>query len=176
MKTIYTFNKKDKGYIGDAFEMEIKRALGFKDCDSISTAGKTDIKYGKYYEVKQNGGVMKYHDSTKMFVGSSRVIYATHVSYTVVAETEETISLTVDLTTTDMFVLDKKAFIKFLTTTEGFCKENKQRNEINIQTMYNYKKDAYHGRKGKILEAWADENKLFDDDIIEQILDGCYAN
>jgi hypothetical protein len=40
--------------------------------------------------------------------------------------------------------------------------------------MYNYKKAAYHGKKGRTLEAWMEENRLFEDSIIDDILDGFY--
>lgn len=175
MKT-YTFNKTDKGYIGNAFEMAIKDALHRKHADRLSPAGKSDLRYGKNYDVKQNGTILQYDPDWKMIQGSSRVIYATHVAYTVVAETETTISIQIQLDETDMFCLDRKQFLEFLLSEKGFCKYNAERGQINIQTMWNYKKNAYHGKKGKVLEAWMEANRLMEDTIVEDILDGYYAS
>lgn len=175
MKT-YTFNKTDKGYIGNAFEMAIKDALHSKNADRVSPAGKTDLRYGKYYDIKQNGTVLQYDAESGMIHGSSRVIYATHVAHTVVAETETTISIQIRLDETDMFCLDKKTFLNYLLSEKGFCKYNAERGQVNIQTLYNYKKDAYHGKKGKTLEAWMELNRLVEDSIVEDILDGYYAS
>lgn len=175
MKT-YTFNKTDKGYIGNAFEMAIKDALHRKHSDRLSPAGKSDLRYGKNYDVKQNGTVLQYDPDWKMIQGSSRVIYATHVAHTVVAETETTISIQIQLDETDMFCLDRKQFLEFLLSEKGFCKYNAERGQINIQTMWNYKKNAYHGKKGKVLEAWMEANRLMEDTIMEDILDGYYAS
>lgn len=176
MTPIYTFNRTDKGYIGKAFEMAVKEALNRRNADRVSAQGVTDFRYGKYYDVKQNGTVLQYHPGERMIKGSSRVIYATHVAYTVEAETAETISISIDLGNTDMYCLDRADFLGFLLTEKGYCKVNEIRGELNIQTMWNYKKNAWHGAKGKRLEAWMDANRLMDDSIVEDILDGFYAS
>jgi hypothetical protein len=97
------------------------------------------------------------------------VIYATHIDYTVVYETAETISITVDLGNTQMFVLDKAEFIEYLASVNKI-KLNPSRGTANIQTAYNYKKDGYHGKWGKVFEEWAFEHEI-DDDIISDILE-----
>lgn len=175
MKT-YTFNKTDKGYIGNAFEMAIKDALRCKHSDRVMPAGQTDLRYGKHYDIKQNGTVLQYDPDWGMVRGSTRIIYATHVAHTVVAETDTTISIQIRLDETDMFCLDRKQFLDFLLSEKGYCKYNAERGQINIQTMYNYKKGAYHGKKGKTLEAWMAINRLMEDSIVEDILDGYYAS
>ncbi len=175
--TIYTFDKKNKGYIGDAFEMAVKEALNRRNADSVSSQGKSDFRYrNKNYDTKQNGSVLQYHPGERMIKGSNRVVYATHVAYTVEAETAETISISIDLGNTDMYCLDRADFLGFLLTEKGFCKVNEARGQLNVQTFWNYTKNAWHGAKGKRLEAWMDANRLMDDSIVEDILDGFYAS
>ena len=171
MKT-YTFDKTDSGIYGKAFEMAIKDALKRKNADKVSPCGTADFRYNRHnYDTKQNGSVVRYNPSSQYIKGSSRVIYATHISYTVVAETAETITISIDLANTDMYVLDRYDFIEFLLSING-VKVNASRGTANIQTSYNYKKDAYHGRLGHKIEEWAYENENDDDDIIGAILEG----
>ena len=166
----YTFNTTDKGYIGKAFEMAIKEALNRKNADKVSAQGKSDFRFNRLnYEVKQNGSCIQYRPNARYISGSSRVIYATHIAYSVVAEDADTITIRVDLANTDMYVVDRNAFVEFLLTHKGAVKVNKERETVNIQTVYNYKRNAYHGKLGKAIEAWAFENDLCDD-IIGEIL------
>lgn len=167
----YTFKKIDKGIYGKAFEMAIKDALNRKNADSVSPCGTADFRWNsKNYDAKQNGSCVRYTNGGRYIKGSSRVVYATHIAYTITGETADEISLTVDLANTDMFVLDRKDFIEFLLSI-GAVKVNTARGQANIQTSYNYKKDAYHGRLGHKIEEWAYENEI-DDDIIGAILEG----
>lgn len=169
--TIYTFDKKDNGYLGKAFEMEVKRVLNRKNADRVSPSGTADFRFDKRnYEVKQNGSCVRYSDSTKYIKGSNRVLYATHISYTIIAETDTTISFTIDLLDTQMYILDRAEFLAFLDTI-GCIKFNASRGTANIQTVYNYKKAAYHGRKGRYIEEWAVDHEI-DDDIIDRIFEG----
>lgn len=166
----YTFNKTDKGYIGKAFEMAVKSALNRRNADKVSAQGKSDFRFCRInYEVKQNGSCIQYRPNARYISGSSRVIYSTHIAYSVVAEDADTITIAVDLGNTDMYVVDRNAFVEFLLTHKGAVKVNKERETVNIQTVYNYKKNAYHGKLGKVIEEWARENDL-DDDIIGEIL------
>lgn len=165
----YTFNITDTGYIGKAFEMAVKDALERRNANRVSAQGVTDLRYGKFYDVKQNGTVLQYNPGERMIKGSSRVIYATHVAYEVVAQTAETISIAVDLGNTNMYCLDRATFLDFLLTEKGYCKVNESRGTVNIQTVWNYKKNAWHGAKGKHLEAWMAKNQLKDDPIVEVI-------
>lgn len=166
---IYTFNKTDSGIQGKAFEMAIKEALKRKNANSVSPCGCADFRYNhKNYDAKQNGTVIKYSSHKQYVKGSNRVVYATHIDYTVVSETAETISITVDLANTQMFVLDKAEFVAYLASVNKI-KLNDSRGTANVQTAYNYKKDNYHGKWGKVFEQWAFEHEL-DDDIIGDIL------
>lgn len=171
-KKIYTFKKGDKGIIGKAFEMEVRRALGRKNANKVLPAGMSDLKYhSKNYDTKSNGSVIKY-DSHRQYVrGSNRVIYATHVAYEVISENAENIAITIDLANTQMYVLDKTEFINYLFSVNK-ARYNQKRNCVNIQTAYNYKKDCYHGKWAIDFERWAFENELQDDDIIGDILAG----
>lgn len=172
-----TFKKTDSGIYGNAFEMAVKFALKRKDYGWLSPTGRCDLRYGKCYDTKQNGSPILYSEHYKTYIkGSSRVIYATHIAYEIVEETEETITIFVDLANTDMWVVDRKDFLNYLLNTPGMAKDNPSRGQVNIQTLYNYKKNAYHGKKGRLMESWLDENQLADDTIIEDILDGFYAS
>lgn len=172
MKTYY-FKKGDKGIIGDAFEMTIKDALRRENADTVSPAGRPDFRYKhKNYDAKQNGSVLKYAEYKTYVRGSNRVVYATHVAHTIV-ETDDCIGVTIDLFGTDMYVVDKHEFINYLQQINA-VKYNSARHQVNVQSLYNYTKNAYHGKKGKMLEDWMEENQLDDDDIIEAILDGAW--
>ena len=167
----YTFDKTDSGIYGKAFEMAIKDALNRKHSDRVSPAGVSDFIYNhKNYDAKQNGTVLRYHQDWGYIRGSNRVIYASHIAYTVVGETANNITISVDLLNTEMFVVDRHEFVNFL-LENGYAKRNESRGTINIQTGYNYKKGAYHGRVGRYIEDWARENEI-DDDIISLIYDG----
>lgn len=167
---IYTFDKKDSGYVGKAFEMAVKNALSRKNADSVSPCGSADFRYNCHnYDTKQNGTVIKYSSHKQYVKGSNRVIYATHIAYTVESETAETISISVDLAETQMFVLDKREFVEYLASINKI-KFNPSRGTANVQTAYNYKKDSYHGKWGKVFEEWAFEHEI-DDDIIGDILE-----
>ena len=172
----YTFEKTDSGIFGKAFEMAIKDALNRKNADSVSPCGVADFRYNRRnYDTKQNGSCVRYAENSRYIKGSNRVIYATHIAYTVTAETDTHITIAVDLSATDMFVVDRQEFITYLLEINA-VKVNASRGTANIQTCYNYKKNAYHGKKGKTLEAWMDDNRLMDDTIIDDILDGFYAS
>lgn len=169
---IFTFDKTDSGIFGKAFEMAVKHALNRKHPDRVSPAGREDFIYNKkHYDIKQNGTVLKYSNFDGYIRGSSRVIYASHIDYTITAETATTISIAVNLAATEMFVVDRKDFLDFL-AENGLMKINASRGTVNVQTGYNYKKAQYHGRAGKRIEAWAKDNEIADDFIITDILDG----
>ena len=170
----YTFNKIDKGIQGKALEMAIKEALNRKNANRVSPCGQSDFRYNsKNYEVKQNGTVLQYHEGEKYIKGSNRVLYTTHVAYAVIEETEEAVTIEVDLLNTEIFVLDRAEFVEYL-IEQGMVKVNAERGQVNIQTCYNYKKDAYHGRTGRRIEEWAREHEI-DDDIVSLIYDGAEA-
>lgn len=167
------------GMFGDCFEMTCKFCLSRNNADYVSASGRADFKRRFNYDTKQNASPILYGDIGKgksaYIYGSSRVIYATHVAYQVVAETAENFEVFIDLANTDMWVVDKKQFVDFLLSAKGMVKDNPTRNQLNIQTIWNYKKNAYHGAKYKVLETWLDENQLPDDSIVEDILEGFYA-
>lgn len=166
----YTFDKTDSGIFGKAFEMAIKDALNRKNPNSVSPCGVADFRYfRRNYDAKQNGSCIRYTPNGSYIKGSNRVLYATHIAHTITAETETHITIEVDLLSTEIFVLDRHEFIEYL-LENGMVKLNASRGTANIQTCYNYKKDAYHGRTGKRIEEWAREHEI-DDDIVSIIYD-----
>lgn len=169
-----TFNAHDDGYVGKAFECALKTLLDRKNADKVSPAGKTDFIYNRHhYEVKQNGGVAQYDMGKKAFSGTPRIIYATHIVNTVTDNGNGTITVTLDLEQTEFFVLDREVFTAYLKSTNSI-KVNASRGTMNIQTMYNYKKNAYHGARGKELEKWARKNAL-QDEILGILFDKIYG-
>lgn len=170
MKYVYTFKNGDKSKQGKGFEMAIKEALSLANARKVSPQGKPDFRYRrKCYDVKQNGTVIKYAGESGYIKGASRVIYATHIAYEVLEVTETHTTIKVNLADTEMFVVDRNAFVKFLKATDGMTKTNKEGTEVNIQTQYSYTKSAYHGKKWKALTEWLYENDI-GDDVIGEIL------
>ena len=169
--TNYTFKITDDGIFGKAFEMAVKEALNRKNPNSVSPCGTADFRYhSKNYDTKQNGSCVRYNPSGLYVKGSNRVIYAVHIAHTVVYQDEKYITLSVDLANTEMYCVDKKAFITFLLSING-VKLNSSRGTANIQTSYNYNQGKYHGKKGHIIEAWCQDNSITDT-VIDDILDG----
>ena len=167
----YIFSTTDSGIIGKAFEMAIKDTLNRKNADRVSPCGSCDFIYNhKRYDTKQNGSCLQYHDGERYIKGSNRVIYATHVAHTMTAIDDNRVAVSVDLGATDFYCVDRNEFVNFLESI-GCIKFNASRGTANIQTVYNYKKDSYHGKKGKAIEEWASENYL-DDEVIDAIFAG----
>ena len=169
----YYYKSTDKGIFGDSFEKAVKRALNRKNADKVSAQGKEDFRFRSiHYEVKQNGTVLKYHGAKNYIMGSSRVIFASHIVADIFADDFDTIGIDIDLSATEFYCVDKKAFLDFLLSQKGFVKYNAARGEYNIQSLYNYKRGVYIGRKGKMIEKWCKENAL-DDDIVDIIKANC---
>lgn len=166
---IYRFKKTDKGYIGKAFEMALKNALKRSHADKVSPCGRADFRWHyKNYDAKQNGTCIRYNPNWGYVRGSNRVIYATHVSFSVVEENETEIAISINLHDTEMYVVDKKEFIEFLESINA-VKYNSSRGTVNVQTCYNYTKNAYHGKKGILIEKWMKENEI-ETEILDAIL------
>lgn len=166
----YTFKRTDNGIIGKAFEMTIKDLLNRRNADKVSPCGTADFIFNhKCYDTKQNGSCIRYNETERYIKGSNRVIYATHIACTITDVDADTVAVAVDLLNTDFYCVDRTEFIKFLEEI-GCIKYNASRGTVNIQTVYNYKKDAYHGKKGRLIEAWASEHWL-DDEAIDAIWD-----
>lgn len=166
--------KFSDGDIGDGFEMITKYLAGVKNWDRVSPAGKPDFAIGsRHYDVKQNGSPIVYGDGIAV-QGSSRVIYAPFVSVTVIEQTDTYRVLQFHFEDTEFFIVDKCAFIKFLRTSEkNLCKDNPTRQQLNIQTVYNYTKNAPHGKKGAYIREWCYENEV-DPELKEKILEAIW--
>ena len=165
----YYYKATDKGIFGDSFEKAVKNALKRKNADKVSAQGKEDFRFRSiHYEVKQNGTVLKYHGAKNYIMGSSRVIFASHIVADVFTDDFGTIGVNVDLQATDFYCVDKKSFLDFLLSCKGMVKYNAARGEYNLQSLYNYKRGEYIGRKGKMIEQWCKAHALADD-IIEII-------
>ena len=169
---MHEFKKTDAGIYGKAFEMEIKKALNRRNADKVSPCGSSDFIYNrKHYDCKQNGSILQYAPGARYIKGSNRVIFATHIACTVI-ENDESIFIDVDLANTSMHVVDRNEFIKYLDSINA-TKHNLSRGTVNIQTMWNYKKNKHHGKLAERIEHWCFANEL-DDDIIDEILEAVW--
>lgn len=162
------------GDIGDATEMLFKFHAGVKKWDVVSPTGKPDFARGfTHYDVKQNGSPIVYGDSCAV-KGSSRVIYATHIDVEIIELNEQYKTIQFNLEKTEFFIVDKKSFVKFL-KDNNLCKENATRRQVNIQTVFNYSKNAPHGKKGAVIREWCRENEV-DTDFKAEIIASILAN
>ena len=154
-----TYKENDSGAYGKAYEIAIKEMLGKKAC--VSACGKTDLHYGKHYEIKTGAGVLDYTGTGKaMCYGSTMVIYAPVVNEN-------------DLLETEAFVMTRKVFLETLedlgmirhkVSTAGI-------ETLSIQTFWNRSKNQPHGAKyGKMIERFYEliadgKAKLFADGV-----------
>lgn len=166
--------KFSDGDIGDIFEMLVKYFANVKKWDKVSPTGKPDFAIGsRHYDVKQNGSPIIYGKNAPVS-GSSRVIYAPFVSCRIVEQTATYRVFEFDLSNTEFFIVDKKAFVKFLRTSpKNLCKVNESREQLNIQTVYNYSKQAYHGKKAQYIRDWCIDNEV-DEDLKNLILENVF--
>jgi hypothetical protein len=156
-----TFKANDNGAYGKAFEIAVKQMLGKKAC--VSACGKTDLRYGKYYEIKTGAGVLDYTGTGKaMCYGSSMVIYAPVVDEDNLLETEAFVM------TRKVFLetLDELGMIRRKVSTAGL-------ETLSIQTFWNRSKNQPHGAKyGKMIDRFYE---LIADGEAELFADWCGA-
>lgn len=138
----YGYKSTDTGATGKAFERACKEYLHM--LSKVARAGRSDLRRANvYHEVKTGSGELG-NDGEKLIKGSSRVIYCPRV------ESEKEFEKQV------AFVLSRADFLLVLESC-GLLREkvstNSQR-KITIQTFWNNKLDAPHGKKYfKLLEA-----------------------
>lgn len=161
--------KFSDAWAGELLERLFKMPLKRKYPDRLSPCGQSDFIFGgKHYDTKQNGSPIRYGESGYI-KGSSRVIYATHLDITITDNADGSRTYTLHPFTCEFFVLDRNEFVAYL-LDNNMAKDNPSRNQVNIQTLFNYTKNAYHGAKGKRLEEWARVHQL-DDDIVTLVYD-----
>lgn len=139
------FKTRDYGAIGDALEMAIKKAVGYKPAYiKVSKPGKSDVRIDRRWtECKQGAGELSGADMTKLLVGSSRVLF---VPVVVLDGTDG--NYTLDPYKQEGFILDKKLFIDTLESI-GAIREKVGSDGITrktIQTFWNRSKNAPHGK------------------------------
>ena len=138
----YGYKPTDTGATGKAFERACKEHLHM--LSKVARAGQSDLRRAKvYYEVKTSSGELG-NDGEKLIKGSSRVIYCPRVESD--KELEKQIA----------FVLSRADFLLVLESC-GLLREKISTNEqrkITIQTFWNNKLNAPHGKKYfKLLDA-----------------------
>lgn len=138
----YGYKSTDMGATGKAFERACKEHLHM--LSKVARAGRSDMRRANvYYEIKTSAGELG-NDGEKLVKGSSRVIYCPRVESK--KELDKQIA----------FVLNRADFLLVLESC-GLLREkistNGQR-KVTIQTFWNNKLDAPHGKKYyKLLDA-----------------------
>lgn len=131
----YGYKETDTGAVGKAFERACKEHLNM--LSKVARAGHADLRRGGvYHEVKTSGGELG-NEGEKLVKGSSRVIYCPVVK----AEA--------DLTEQNAYVMTRDTFLSVLEVV-GLLREKTSTNgqrKITIQTFWNNKLDAPHGKK-----------------------------
>lgn len=131
----YGYKPTDTGATGKAFERACKEHLHM--LSKVARAGQSDLRRANiYHEVKTGGGELG-NDGEKLVKGSSRVIYCPRV------ESDKELNEQV------AFVLSRADFLLVLESC-GLLREKVSTNgqrKITIQTFWNNKLDAPHGKK-----------------------------
>lgn len=138
----YGYKSTDTGATGKAFERACKEHLHM--LSKVARAGRSDLRRTNiYYEIKTSAGELG-NDGEKLVKGSSRVIYCPRVESD--KELEKQVA----------FVLGRADFLLVLESC-GLLREKVSTNgqrKITIQTFWNNKLDAPHGKKYyKLLDA-----------------------
>ncbi len=132
----YGFDTSDCGWRGKAFEVGTKDFLGFKN-PRVSPAGRADCRRAnRYYEFKHCGGELGVLGD-KLIKGSNLICYAP-----IVHGDDELQSIRAYVMPRDTFlaVLDNVGLLREKTSSNGIRK-------VTIQTFWNNKLDAPHGKK-----------------------------
>lgn len=138
----YGYLSTDTGAVGKAFERACKEHLHM--LSKVARAGQSDLRRAKvYYEVKTSAGELG-NDGEKLVKGSSRVIYCPRV------ESDKELDKQI------AFVINRADFLLVLESC-GLLREKISTNgqhKITIQTFWNNKLNAPHGKKYyKLLDA-----------------------
>ena len=139
----YNANEKNCGWRGDAFETGTKEFLGFKN-PHVSKSGRPDPRRGeRWYEFKHSAGELGIVND-KLIKESSMVCYAP-----IIRDDDE-------LAYINAYVLSRENFLAILENV-GLLREKTSSNgqrKITIQTFWNNKLNAPHGKKYfKLLDA-----------------------
>lgn len=138
----YGYKPTDTGATGKAFERACKEHLHM--LSKVARAGQSDLRRANiYHEVKTGGGELG-NDGEKLVKGSSRVIYCPRVE----SDKELNEQIAFVLSRADfLLVLEHCGLLREKTSTNG-------QRKITIQTFWNNKLDAPHGKKYyKLLDA-----------------------
>lgn len=129
-----TYKVTDCGALGKTTEKALKEALGLKV--KVAAAGRTDMrKAGVCYEVKTGAGELG-DIGGKLVKGSTMVIYVPVVDESRSIDEQEGFVLSRE---TFLRVLDECGLLREKTSTNG-------KRKVTIQTFWNRKKNAPHGK------------------------------
>ena len=138
----YGYKTTDTGATEKAFERACKEHLHM--LSKVARAGQSDLRRANvYYEVKTSSGELG-NDGEKLVKGSSRVIYCPRVE----SDKELNEQIAFVLSRADfLLVLESCGLLREKTSTNG-------QRKITIQTFWNNKLNAPHGKKYfKLLDA-----------------------
>lgn len=131
----YGYLSTDTGATGKAFERACKEHLHM--LSKVARAGHADLRRtGVYHEVKTGAGELG-NDGEKLVKGSSMVIYCPKVDENKELDEQNAYVMTRD---TFLFVLNMVGLLREKTSTNG-------QRKITIQTFWNNKLNAPHGKK-----------------------------
>lgn len=131
----YGYLSTDTGATGKAFERACKEHLHM--LSKVARAGRADLRRtGVYHEVKTGAGELG-NDGEKLVKGSSRVIYCPKVDGNKELDGQNAYIMTRE---TFLLVLSEVGLLREKTSTNG-------QRKITIQTFWNNKLNAPHGKK-----------------------------
>lgn len=159
----------DNGAPGTLFELLVANISNPKDCrQELKSQGRSDVKHHYNYDVKQASSPIKYGDKDYIY-GSSRLIYAPFIKYEILAINDGIATIQVDIKEQDVYCIAKQDFLEIIESL-GLKKNNKTRDTININTIWNYTKNAPHSKK-KLHElvTMLEKYNLSNDELLKKI-------
>ena len=136
----------DNGAFGTLFELLIANISNPKDKrQKLKSQGLADIKCKYNYDTKTASSPIKYGNKNYIY-GSSRLIYAPFVNYEIVKMNDKIVTLKVDIRKQNVFCVSKKDFLEIIEIL-NLRKNNKSRDTVNINTVWNYTTGKAHSQK-----------------------------
>lgn len=159
----------DNSAFGTLFELLIANIANEKDHrQSLKSQGKADVKHHYNYDVKQASSPIKYGEKDYIF-GSSRLIYAPFIKYEILQKSDVMVTLKIDIKEQNVYCIAKNDFLEIIDML-GLKKENKSRDTININTIWNYTKNAPHSKKKlRELVTMLEQYNMQDDELLKKI-------
>lgn len=159
----------DNGAQGTLLEILIANIANPRDFrQELKSQGRADIKHKYNYDVKSASSPIKYGNKDFIY-GSSRLIYAPYLKFNILKIDNEIATIQLDIREQSIYCITKKDFLTIIEKL-GLRKNNKSRDTININTLYNYTKNKPHSaKKLKELTYLLEQYNLSDDELYKKI-------